>query len=130
MYRLTTDPKIILRIADNAFIPTVGGNSDYAAYLKWVSQGNTPLPEIAPTPIIPTVVTMRQARLALLQIGKLNDVAAAISNLPSPNKEMAQIEWEYSSIVDREKPLVQLLAPILGLDQTALDNLFTLAASL
>ena len=34
----------ILRIADNAFIPFDPANTDYQAYLKWVAEGNTPLP--------------------------------------------------------------------------------------
>ena len=33
-----------LRIADNATIPFDPANSDYQAYLKWVAEGNTPLP--------------------------------------------------------------------------------------
>lgn len=48
MYRLTLNA--ILRIADNAHIPIDAGNSDYAAYLKWVAAGNTPEP--APTPTL------------------------------------------------------------------------------
>ena len=32
----------ILRVADNAFIPFDPANTDYQAYLKWVSEGNTP----------------------------------------------------------------------------------------
>jgi len=35
---------VILRITDNAFIPFDPANTDYQAYLKWVSEGNTPLP--------------------------------------------------------------------------------------
>jgi hypothetical protein len=35
---------MIHRIADNAWIPMDSGNTDYQAYLKWVSEGNTPLP--------------------------------------------------------------------------------------
>jgi hypothetical protein len=34
----------VLRIADNASIPFDPDNTDYQAYLKWVSEGNTPLP--------------------------------------------------------------------------------------
>ena len=34
----------ILRLADNAFIPFDLDNTDYQAYLKWVAEGNTPLP--------------------------------------------------------------------------------------
>jgi hypothetical protein len=34
----------VLRISDNAFIPFDEANTDYQAYLKWVSEGNTPEP--------------------------------------------------------------------------------------
>lgn len=29
---------------DNAFIPFDPANTDYQAYLKWLEEGNTPLP--------------------------------------------------------------------------------------
>ena len=38
------EPKCILRIIDGAIIPFDPANSDYQAYLKWLSEGNTPLP--------------------------------------------------------------------------------------
>jgi hypothetical protein len=34
----------IQRTSDNAVIPFDPANTDYQAYLKWVSEGNTPLP--------------------------------------------------------------------------------------
>jgi hypothetical protein len=34
----------VLRLSDNAGIPFAPDNTDYQAYLKWVSEGNTPLP--------------------------------------------------------------------------------------
>jgi len=34
----------IKRLADNAFIPFDPMNSDYAEYLKWLAEGNEPLP--------------------------------------------------------------------------------------
>jgi hypothetical protein len=38
-------PAICLRrIADNAFIPVDPANTDYAEYLKWLAEGNEPLP--------------------------------------------------------------------------------------
>jgi hypothetical protein len=35
---------MILRIADNTFIPIDPANGDYQEYLAWLAQGNTPLP--------------------------------------------------------------------------------------
>ena len=81
-------------------------------------------------PAVPSSVTMRQARLALLSIGKLATVTTAINSLPSPHKEAAQIEWEYSATVERHRPFVAMLAPALGLDDAALDALFMAAAKL
>jgi hypothetical protein len=34
----------IKRLTDNAWIPTNPTNTDYQEYLKWVAEGNTPLP--------------------------------------------------------------------------------------
>jgi hypothetical protein len=34
----------IKRLSDNAFIPFDPANTDYQAYLKWLEEGNTPLP--------------------------------------------------------------------------------------
>jgi hypothetical protein len=34
----------IKRLSDNAWIPFDPANTDYQAYLKWLEEGNTPLP--------------------------------------------------------------------------------------
>ena len=79
---------------------------------------------------IPTTVSMRQARLALLKIGKLAEVDTVIDSLPEPQKSAARIEWEYALDVAREWPTLLALAPLLGLDDAALDALFVEAAKL
>lgn len=43
MYQLTST-NCILRVADKAFIPPDPANTDYQAYLAWLTEGNEPLP--------------------------------------------------------------------------------------
>ena len=38
----------IKRLSDNAFIPFDPANTDYQAYLKWLEEGNEPLPADEP----------------------------------------------------------------------------------
>jgi hypothetical protein len=50
MYKQTTlifgysEPTCIKRIEDGALIPFDPANTDYQEYLKWLAEGNTPLP--------------------------------------------------------------------------------------
>ena len=76
------------------------------------------------------VVTMRQARLALLQQGLLASIQPAIDALDEPHRSAANIEWEYSQTVERTRPFVLTLGEALELTDDDLDALFTLAATL
>ena len=44
MYKLIKNQNTVNRISDNAFIPFEPANTDYQEYLKWLEEGNTPLP--------------------------------------------------------------------------------------
>ena len=39
-----TEPSCIIRTTDGACIPFTPDNTDYQEYLKWLEEGNTPLP--------------------------------------------------------------------------------------
>ncbi len=54
----------------------------------------------------------------------------AIAKLSSPNKEAAQISWEYNATISRASTLIKNLAPALGLNDAAIDELFKQAAKL
>jgi hypothetical protein len=49
MYKLIKDNitnqiKVVCRLEDQAYIPMDEANKDYQQYLKWLEEGNTPLP--------------------------------------------------------------------------------------
>lgn len=75
---------------------------------------------------VPQVVTRRQGLLALLAAGKLDAVDLAIKNAP----RAVQIAWEAAGTFERDNPLIEALAPTLGLSPVDIDNLFTEAAKL
>jgi hypothetical protein len=94
-----------------------------------VPEGVTPEPYIEPVARV-TSVSMRQARLILLSQNMLSSIDGIIAQLPTPQKEAAQIEWEYATDVSRDSPLVAMLVQSLGLTEEDLDSLFTVASTL
>lgn len=85
-------------------------------------------PPAAPT--IPTSVSRRQARRALLSVGLLDAVEAAIASLPVAQRAVARIEWDDSQEVHRDNPFTIQLAVLIGLDEAAVDQLFITASEL
>lgn len=89
------------------------------------------LPEYVPAVVaVPEVVTMRQARLALLGAGLLAQVNTAVANMPGAEGDAARIEWEYAQEVRRDSPLVAALSAAFGWTGAQLDDLFTEGAKL
>ena len=67
MYKLT-DNTTIIRISDGAFIPNDPTNIDYAEYLEWVDEGNTP--EAADVSPEPTYKELRATEYNLKSTGE------------------------------------------------------------
>jgi len=76
-------------------------------------------------------VSMRQARLALLQAGLLDQVNAAIAGIgDETQKRQAQINWEYATTVERLDGWVRQIGMGLELNDADLDELFNRAMML
>lgn len=74
-----------------------------------------------------SVVTRRQAKQALLQVGLLDDVDAAIA---ASGDRAAQIDWADATEFRRDWPTLIALQPALGLTDQQIDDLFREAAKL
>lgn len=85
---------------------------------------------VAPPEPVPAVVTMRQARLALLGAGLLERVNTAVSGMTGAEGEKARIEWQFASTIERQSGLVKSLGTSLSLTGAKIDELFRQAALL
>ena len=83
--------------------------------------GSWPLPPVMPEI---TIVSMRQARLALLQENQLDAVEALITTREQ------HIWWDYSTIVEKYNPLVIEIKTALNWSDEYLTQLFELANTL
>ena len=111
-----------------SIVPPPVNSANQGAFFR---EGAWVVETAVPVVIMPTSVTPRQARLALLQIGKLDAVSAALTAIPDPaRRTAAQIEWEYATVIERNSPLVTSLAAGLGLAAADIDALFIAAAKL
>lgn len=90
----------------------------------WTGTSFEDITEVTPPIDLPiTVITKKQARLALLQTGYLDEVEAYVATLPKAD----QIHWEDSSEFHKDNPVLVAGAAALNLD---LDDLFALGATL
>jgi hypothetical protein len=76
---------------------------------------------------IPTSVSARKAKRALLDAGVYNNVVLFLETLPGPQKTAANIDWVSATTFDRGNPMVTGIAQALGWDESRLDELFVAA---
>ena len=89
-----------------------------------------PAPTAPPAVIVPQRITARQAQLALLDAGLLEDVDAVIEALPANVRAHVRIEWGRAIHVERGSQVTQMVATALGLTAAQVDDLFVAAAGL
>lgn len=146
-YALIQSNKVVNVIeANSSFIPLIINNYDHIEPLDttleqylgigigWLwnkERGFYSLDIIPQEPInpVPQMVSMRQARLALLEVGLLDNVEQIINLLPEPLKSKARIEWEYATEVRRDWPTLIQIAGHLNLTSEYVDDLFILAST-
>jgi hypothetical protein len=82
--------------------------------------------------VIPHVVTMAQARKAMIlsgvSIASVNTAIEAITDTQA--RELAQTDWEYSATVRRDSGLIASLGAGLNLTSDNIDAMFILAETL
>jgi hypothetical protein len=78
-----------------------------------------------PAPV-PTTISPRQIRIWLITHGiSIAVVEQAIASIPDETqRQIVQVEWEYSPYVERTHPWLEALGSALGLDSAAIDQAF------
>lgn len=108
----------------HTFVKTDGTEIPLEQYCK--TQHIAPYVEPAPLPEpIPQVITMRQARLHLLELELLDDVEALVAL-----DRKSQIEWEYAHEVYRQSPLITSVKEAMSLTDKQIDDMFIAASKL
>lgn len=90
-----------------------------------------PQPEQQPEPV-PEVVTLRQFLMAADRSGLLATLEAlkTSDSIPAQTRRDIHFFLEYSNFIERGHPLIAQLAPVVGVTESQIDELFRAAAAL
>lgn len=108
----------------HTFVKADGSEVPLEEYCKTQAIAPYVEPEPIPEPI-PKVITMRQARLQLLDVGLLDNVEAFVTL-----DRKSQIEWEYANEVYRQSPLIESVKESMSLTDEQIDSMFLEASKL
>lgn len=113
MYKLLNySDTMVLRLADNAYIPFDTRNGDYRLYQDWLGEGNTPEPADSLPPEV-TSCTPWQIRKHLNATGQrqlVEDAVAASTDITLKDG------WEFANEFRSDDPFVLSMGALLGLD--------------
>lgn len=111
-YVPSDDPSFSAWLADGSIASAVASEDDLFQVLE-----DAGVPPYAP-------VTPRQARLALLAAGLLDQVESAVNTAGGATK----LTWDYATQVRRKDPLITQIGASLNLTAAQIDALFVYAA--
>ena len=79
----------------------------------------------------PEKITARQLRSSLILTGiNLSVIDSIIATLPQPQRDLAQVDWEYSTNFYRNNTMINQIAGALKLTAEQVDEIFILGANL
>ena len=74
---------------------------------------------------VPEKITARQLRSSLILAGiNLSLIDSIIATLPQPQRDLAQVDWEYSTNFYRNNSMINQIAGALKLTSEQVDNIF------
>ena len=80
---------------------------------------------------VPTSITNGQARAALILNGMIDQIQPIIDAIPDDTqRRLANNDWEYRLVFERDNPTLLALADSLGLTESQIDDLFIQASGL
>lgn len=92
---------------------------------EWIEGATAEEIAEANKPIVPSTARSMNFRLVLIQNGiTMQSIYDIIASLPSPNNELAYQMFEYATHYDRNNPMINTLAQIMGVSQEQLDDFF------
>ena len=120
-------------VNDNTFVSKKSIGQAMDAILKYIADGGEYVienqkDEKTKLVNVPDKVTIRQAKLALLDFGLLDEVDAILQSPNIPRK--TKIEWEYANEIERRWVDESGVMKFLGFEKEQLDELFLHASLL
>lgn len=111
------------------FIPDDMANRHRQMIAEWEAESNTIEPYVPPPPPVPQSVSWRQAQLALVEIGKYEEVQGLLAAITDPVEKLkAEIEFN-SPTYERSSEFLNFMWSQVQEPKPTLDALFTLAAT-
>lgn len=123
---INNEQSIILKFNDNPTNELI--ETEVNKYLNSI----TPYTRPDPISVIPQTISARQVRIWLIQNNiSLDQVDNIINNIQDPiMRDITKVEWEYAPYIERNHPMLPVLAEALGLDSFALDQAFVEASQI